>query len=133
MKKLSIIRFKPKPECFDEFLADMQEFSRDRGTSSPPSQYLMVKDGETLPSSSGMGPLWRKARSPASAGSIPSATCYRNTTKSTAIPCRPPVIWSNTDGRARFRGLLPCGFRRAFFGACRHILQSQSGRKTGGL
>ena len=46
MKKLSIIRFKPKPECFDEFLANMQEFSRDRGTSSPPSQYLMVKDGE---------------------------------------------------------------------------------------
>ena len=46
MKKLSIIRFKPKPECFDEFLANMQEFSRDRGTSNPPSQYLMVKDGE---------------------------------------------------------------------------------------
>ena len=46
MKKLSIIRFKPKPECFDEFLANMREFSRDRGTSTPPSQYLMIKDGE---------------------------------------------------------------------------------------
>ena len=46
MKKLSIIRFKPKPECFDEFLANVREFSHDRGTSNPPSQFLMVKDGE---------------------------------------------------------------------------------------
>ena len=49
MKKLSIIRFKPKPECFDEFLAKMREFSRERGTSTPPSQYLMIKDGEIYP------------------------------------------------------------------------------------
>ena len=46
MKKLSIIRFKPKPECFDEFLTNMRDFSGERGTSSPPSQYLMIKDGE---------------------------------------------------------------------------------------
>ena len=31
MKKLSIIRFKPKPGCFDEFLANSIEQSRERG------------------------------------------------------------------------------------------------------
>ncbi|RZO29542.1 MAG: hypothetical protein EVA88_03930 [Rhodospirillaceae bacterium] len=46
MKKLSIIRFKPKPECFDAFLSNIVEFSRDRGTSEPPTQYLMVSEGE---------------------------------------------------------------------------------------
>ena len=27
MQKLSIIRFKPKPECFDEFVSNITEFN----------------------------------------------------------------------------------------------------------
>mgnify|MGYP001167071726 FL=1 len=46
MTKLSIIRFKPKPGCFDEFLANSIEQSRDRGTANPPTQSLMTKDDE---------------------------------------------------------------------------------------
>ena len=43
MKKLSIIRFKPKPECFDEFLANMQ--------NSPATEDL--KPAEPVPDGQG--------------------------------------------------------------------------------
>jgi len=37
MKKLSIIRFKPKPECFDEFLENVRANSRESRTANPPT------------------------------------------------------------------------------------------------
>ena len=35
MKKLSIIRFKPKPECFDEFIENVRANSRKARTANP--------------------------------------------------------------------------------------------------
>ena len=46
MKKLSIIRFKPKPGCFDEFLANVKENSRERATASPPTHFVMTREDE---------------------------------------------------------------------------------------
>jgi|TARA_B100000768_G_C10941800_1_gene234016 hypothetical protein len=48
MKKLSIIRFKPKPECFDEFLASMKAYAKDRATSNPPTHLLMTTKDEVI-------------------------------------------------------------------------------------
>lgn len=46
MKKLSIIRFKPKPGCFDEFLANAAENSKESRTANPPTHFLMTRDDE---------------------------------------------------------------------------------------
>ena len=46
MKKLSIIRFKPKPECFEEFLENLQAYSREAATADPPTHFLMLDGGE---------------------------------------------------------------------------------------
>ena len=46
MKKLSIIRFKPKPGCFDEFLANVAENSKESRTANPPTHFLMTRDDE---------------------------------------------------------------------------------------
>ena len=46
MKKLSIIRFKPKPECFDEFLKNILANSRERRTANPPTHYIMTHGDE---------------------------------------------------------------------------------------
>ena len=46
MKKLSIIRFKPKPECFDEFLEHVRANSREARIANPPTHYLMTHGGE---------------------------------------------------------------------------------------
>ncbi len=48
MKKISVIRFKPKPECFDEFLANIKERSMDRAMATPPTHYLMTTDEEVV-------------------------------------------------------------------------------------
>ena len=48
MRKLSIIRFKPKPECFDEFLASMKEYAKDTATSNPPTHLLMTTKDEVI-------------------------------------------------------------------------------------
>ena len=48
MKKISVIRFKPKPECFDEFLANIKERSRERALASPPTHFLMTTDEEIV-------------------------------------------------------------------------------------
>ena len=45
MKKMSIIRFKPKNGCMDEFIEASLEFSKDRGTAVPPTHFLM-KSGD---------------------------------------------------------------------------------------
>ena len=46
MKKLSIIRFKPKPECFDEFLENVRANSHEVGTANPPTHFLMTHGDE---------------------------------------------------------------------------------------
>lgn len=46
--KLSIIKFKPKPDCFDEFLANIKERSKERALSLPPTHYLMTTSDEVV-------------------------------------------------------------------------------------
>lgn len=48
MTKISVIRFKPKPECFDEFLSNIKERSKDRAMATPPTHYLMTTDEEVV-------------------------------------------------------------------------------------
>ena len=48
MRKLSVIRFKPKPECFDKFVAASKGFSRDTGTANPPTYYIMTCKDEVF-------------------------------------------------------------------------------------
>ena len=68
MKKLSIIRFKPKPECFDEFLENVRATSRETRTANPPTHYLMthgdeiyaiaISDAEILQEKASKGVEW---------------------------------------------------------------------------
>ena len=44
MKKLTIVRFKPKPECIDEFVEALKEHSRDRY----PASYIMTREDEVV-------------------------------------------------------------------------------------
>ena len=46
--KISIIRFKPKPDCFDEFLKNVKEHSKERALSTPPTHYLMTTSDEVV-------------------------------------------------------------------------------------
>ena len=46
--KVSIIRFKPKPDCFDEFLENVKERSKERALSTPPTHYLMTTPDEVV-------------------------------------------------------------------------------------
>jgi hypothetical protein len=68
MKKLSIIRFKPKPENFEEFLRNLRQNSSQARASSPPTHYLMthedeiyavaIRDADALQKSSAEGVNW---------------------------------------------------------------------------
>ena len=46
--KISIIRFKPKPNCFDEFLKNVKKRSKERALSTPPTHYLMTTSDEVV-------------------------------------------------------------------------------------
>ncbi len=46
MKKLSIIRFKPKPGCLEAFVSAVKEHSRESATASPPTHFTMQANGE---------------------------------------------------------------------------------------
>ena len=46
--KVSIVRFKPKPECFDEFLNNIKERSEEGATASPPTRYIMTTPDEVV-------------------------------------------------------------------------------------
>ena len=48
MTKGSIIRFKPKPECFEEFLNNIKERNRDRTLTKPPTHYLLTTFDEVI-------------------------------------------------------------------------------------
>ena len=48
MRKLSVIRFKPKSEFFDKFVAASKEFSRDTGAANPPTYYIMTCKDEVF-------------------------------------------------------------------------------------
>jgi len=68
MKKLSIIRFKPKPECFDEFLENVLANSRESRTANPPTHYIMthgdeiygvaIRDADVLQEKASKGVEW---------------------------------------------------------------------------
>ena len=68
MKKLSIIRFKPKPENFQEFLQNLRQNSSQGRTAIPPTHYLMahgdeiyavaIRDADALQESSAEGVNW---------------------------------------------------------------------------
>ncbi|MBO68378.1 MAG: hypothetical protein CL398_08700 [Acidiferrobacteraceae bacterium] len=72
MKKLSIIRFKPKPECFDEFLGNLQAYSHEAATANPPTHFLMIhgeeiytiviRDANVLQESASEGVEWLDAQ-----------------------------------------------------------------------
>ena len=46
MKKLSIIRFKPNPEHYDEFTRTLREFLDQRTREGVEHNYVMTKDDE---------------------------------------------------------------------------------------
>ena len=48
MTKGSIIRFKPKPECFEEFLNNIKERNRERALAKPPTHYLLTTPDEVI-------------------------------------------------------------------------------------
>ena len=48
MTKVSIIRFKPKPECFDVFLNNIKERNRERALAKPPTHYLLTTPDEVI-------------------------------------------------------------------------------------
>ena len=48
MTKGSIIRFKPKPECFEQFLNNIKERNRDRALTKPPTHYLLTTPDEVI-------------------------------------------------------------------------------------
>ena len=48
MTKVSIIRFKPKPECFEEFLNNIKERNRERALAKPPTYYLLTTPDEVI-------------------------------------------------------------------------------------
>ena len=48
MTKVSVIRFKPKPECFKEFLNNIKERNIDKANATPPTHYLMTTADEVV-------------------------------------------------------------------------------------
>ena len=48
MNKVSVIRFKPKPECFNEFLNNIKERNIDKANTTPPTHYLMTTADEVV-------------------------------------------------------------------------------------
>ena len=48
MTKVSVIRFKPKPECFNEFLNNIKERNIDKANTTPPTHYLMTTADEVV-------------------------------------------------------------------------------------
>ncbi len=48
MTKVSIIRFKPKPECFDEFLNNIKVRNEEKANLNPPTHYLMTTSDEVI-------------------------------------------------------------------------------------
>ena len=48
MTKVSTIRFKPKPECFDVFLNNIKERNRERALAKPPTHYLLTTPDEVI-------------------------------------------------------------------------------------
>ena len=48
MTKVSIIRFKPKPESFDEFLNNIKVRNEEKANLNPPTHYLMTTADEVI-------------------------------------------------------------------------------------
>ena len=48
MKKLTIVRFKPKPEHFDEFVLELKSLSKAPDRSAILESFIMTKDDEVF-------------------------------------------------------------------------------------
>jgi len=48
MKKMSVIRFKPKPECYDEFLDALNALQSERAQADPPAAWTLKRDDELI-------------------------------------------------------------------------------------
>ncbi len=64
MKKLSIIRFKPKPECFDEFVANLTAFNKNKHRVFHLTQFgdelygIVIRDATILTQDAADGVNW---------------------------------------------------------------------------
>ena len=63
MQKLSIIKFKPKPECFDEFVAALKTFSARHRVfhlmqSGDKIHVIVIRDAEILGQDAAEGVTW---------------------------------------------------------------------------
>ena len=63
MQKLSIIKFKPKPECFDEFVAALKTFSERHRVfhlmqSGDEIHVIVIRDAEILGQDAAEGVTW---------------------------------------------------------------------------
>ena len=43
MKRMSVIRFKPKPDCYDEFLAALTALQAERAQADPPAAWTLER------------------------------------------------------------------------------------------
>jgi len=48
MKRMSVIRFKPKPECYDEFLDALKALQAGRAQADPPAAWTLKHDDELI-------------------------------------------------------------------------------------
>ncbi len=70
MKKLSIIRFKPNPEHYDEFTQTLREFLDQRTREGVEHFYVMTKDDEVFSVASEIQNFCSKAPKRALSGSM---------------------------------------------------------------
>ena len=45
---MSIVRFKPKPECYDEFLEALKSLQEQRAQADPPAAWTLRRDDELI-------------------------------------------------------------------------------------
>ncbi len=43
MKRMSVIRIKPKPDCYDEFLAALTALQGERAQADPPAAWTLER------------------------------------------------------------------------------------------
>ena len=48
MKRMSVIRFKPKPDCYNEFLAALTILQAERAQADPPAAWTLERGGELI-------------------------------------------------------------------------------------
>ena len=48
MKRMSVIRFKPKPDCYEEFLAALTALQAERAQADHPAAWTLKRDDELI-------------------------------------------------------------------------------------